>query len=181
MLIRERSSWWTYQTVSGQVVSAKQSRKRVNQICTNLSKDKNCRYAERQLKAHGWMQGVWTRVHSSLHPFLKGTFYLLSFDCCLGKVLFSDCPWPPQGRASPYELLWQACEGRRHGNKVTYPPPPQPLPPDVTPVNVPHCLDLIYTPAHSVIKAPSCSIHTASLCLTSQGCRFRDTSLLDQG
>ena len=39
---------------------------------------------------------------------------------------------------------------------------PPPLPPDLTPVNVHHCLDLIYTPAHSVIKAPSCSIHRVS-------------------
>lgn len=57
----------------------------------------------------------------------------------------------------------------------------RPLPPDVTPVNVPHRLDLIYTPAQSEIKAPSCSIHAASLGLRSQGCGFRDTGLLDQG
>lgn len=37
-----------------------------------------------------------------------------------------------------------------------------PLPRDLTPVNVPHCLDLIYTPVRSVIKAPSCSIHRPS-------------------
>lgn len=43
MLIGGRSPWWTYQTVSGQVVSAKQSRRRFNQVCTNLSKDRNCR------------------------------------------------------------------------------------------------------------------------------------------
>lgn len=38
-----------------------------------------------------------------------------------------------------------------------------PLPPDLTQVNVPHCLDLIYSPAPSVIKAPSCGIHMTSL------------------
>lgn len=43
---------------------------------------------------------------------------------------------------------------------------PPPLPPDLTPVNVPHCLDLIYTPARSVIKASSCSIHRASPCVS---------------
>lgn len=43
MLIGGRSPWWTYQTVSGQVVSAKESRRRFNQVCTNLSKDSNCR------------------------------------------------------------------------------------------------------------------------------------------
>lgn len=47
--------------------------------------------------------------------------------------------------------------------------PPPPLPPDLTPVNVPHCLDLIYTPARSVIKAPSCSIHRASLDVSEVG------------
>lgn len=46
---------------------------------------------------------------------------------------------------------------------------PPPLPPDLTPVNVPHCLDLIYTPARSVIKAPSCSIHRASLYVSEVG------------
>lgn len=46
---------------------------------------------------------------------------------------------------------------------------PPPLPPDVTLVNVPHCLDLIYTPACSVIKAPSCSIHRASLHVSEVG------------
>lgn len=44
-----------------------------------------------------------------------------------------------------------------------YPANPPPLPPDLTPVNVPRRLDLIYTPACAVIKAPSCSIHRASL------------------
>lgn len=43
MLIGGRSPWWTYQSVSGQVVSAKESRRRFNQVCTNLSKDRNCR------------------------------------------------------------------------------------------------------------------------------------------
>lgn len=120
-------------------------------------------------------------VQRLLHPFLKHTLFIkIYFGCCLGKALFSDCPWPPQGRASLYELQRQACVGRRHGDKVTYPAPtpPQPLPPDVTPVNVPHCLDLIYTPAHSEIKAPSCSIHTASLGLRSQGCRLGEANVV---
>lgn len=51
------------------------------------------------------------------------------------------------------------------------------LPPDLTPVNVPHCLDLIYTPARTVIKAQSCSIHRASLDVSEVG----ESGLLDQG
>ena len=50
--------------------------------------------------------------------------------------------------------------GERGTRLHSYSPP---LPPYLTPVNVPHCLDLIYTLARAVIKAPSCSIHRASL------------------
>lgn len=78
---------------------------------------------------------------------------------------------------SYYDRLVTAGDMGTRGQGYIATPHPPPLPPDLTPVNVPHCLDLIYTPARSVIKAPSCSIHRASLDVSEVG----ETGLSDQG
>lgn len=101
-----------------------------------LCKDVNCRYAERLAQVH-YVRRCKMYVHMNslqrfLHPFLKHTLFIkIYFGCCLGKALFCDCPWPPQGRASLYELQRQARDGRRHGDKVTY---PVPTPPGTSPL-----------------------------------------------